>query len=66
MSATSDTTFAVHAACIRGVEAVPVTVEVSMTGSIPGICIVGLGDTAVMDARVRIRSALHAGGYEMP
>lgn len=25
-------TFAVHAACIRGVEAIPVTVEVSLAG----------------------------------
>lgn len=58
--------FAVHAACLRGVEAVPVTVEVSLGGGIPGIVIVGLGDTAVMDARVRIRAALRAGGYELP
>lgn len=62
----ADTTFAVHAACLRGVEAVPVTVEVSLSGGIPGICIVGLGDAAVMDARVRIRSALRAGGYDLP
>ena len=59
-------TFAVHAACLRGVEAVPVTVEVSLSGGIPGICIVGLGDTAVMDARVRIRSAMRACGFELP
>lgn len=26
-------TFAVHAACIRGVEAIPVTVEVSLAGA---------------------------------
>lgn len=58
--------FAVHAACLRGVEAIPVTVEVSLSGGIPGICIVGLGDAAVMDARVRIRAALRAGGFELP
>ncbi|MBE6469506.1 MAG: ATP-binding protein [Coriobacteriaceae bacterium] len=67
MSASAeDVSFAVHAACLRGVEAVPVTVEVSLSGGIPGICIVGLGDAAVMDARVRIRSALRAGGFELP
>ena len=34
--------YAIHAACIRGVEAFPVTVEVSMAEGIPGITIVGL------------------------
>lgn len=62
----SDAVFAVHAACIRGVEAVPVTVEVCMSGRIPGICMVGLGDTAVLDARVRIRSALESSGFVLP
>lgn len=65
-AAAADVSFAVHAACLRGVEAIPVTVEVSLSGGIPGICIVGLGDAAVMDARVRIRSALRAGGFELP
>lgn len=59
-------TFAVHAACIRGVEAFPVTVEVSASGSIPGISIVGMADTAVLDARGRIRCALRSGGFEIP
>ncbi len=36
--------FAVHAACIRGVEAFPVTVEISASGSIPGLTIVGMAD----------------------
>ena len=34
-------TFAVHAACIRGVEAIPVTVEVSLAGGVPGIQMLG-------------------------
>ncbi|MBY4798043.1 YifB family Mg chelatase-like AAA ATPase [Collinsella sp. AGMB00827] len=66
MRPTSPPSFAVRAACIRGIEAAPVTVEVSMSGGIPGICIVGLGDAAVMDARVRIRAALRSAGYEVP
>ncbi|QWT17041.1 YifB family Mg chelatase-like AAA ATPase [Collinsella sp. zg1085] len=66
MSCTQEISFAVHAACLRGIDAVPVTVEVSLSGGIPGMCIVGLGDAAVLDARVRIRSALRAGGYDMP
>ena len=58
--------FAVHAACIRGVEARPVTVEVSMTGGIPGMSIVGMADSGVLEARGRIRCALRAAGFEIP
>ena len=35
-------TFAVHAACIRGVEAIHVTVEVSLAGGVPGIQMLGI------------------------
>ena len=59
-------TFAVHAACIRGVEACPVTVEVAMAGGIPGMSIVGMADAAVLEARSRIKCALRAGGFETP
>lgn len=59
-------TFAVHAACIRGVEAFPVTVEVSASGSIPGISIVGMPDSTVLEARSRIRCALRSSGFEIP
>ena len=58
--------FAVHAACIRGVEAHPVTVEVSMAEGIPGITIVGMADSGVLEARGRIRCALRSAGYEIP
>lgn len=58
--------FAVHAACIRGVEAQHVTVEVSLSGSIPGINIVGASDSVLTDGRARIRSALRERGYEVP
>ncbi|HIR90727.1 MAG TPA: YifB family Mg chelatase-like AAA ATPase [Candidatus Limicola stercorigallinarum] len=58
--------FAVHAACIRGVEAEPVTVEVSLSGGIPGITLVGMADNAVMEARLRIRCALRAAGFDVP
>ncbi|MDY2777458.1 MAG: YifB family Mg chelatase-like AAA ATPase [Collinsella sp.] len=60
------TTFNVHAACIRGVEAMPVTVEVSMGSGIPGISLVGMADSAVLEARVRIRCALRAAGFSLP
>lgn len=59
-------TYCVHAACIRGVEAIPVTVEVSNSGSIPGITIVGMADSTVLDARQRIRCALRSSGFSIP
>ena len=58
--------FAVHAACIRGVKACPVTVEVSMSGGIPGIAVVGMADTGILEARSRIRCALRSAGYSIP
>lgn len=58
--------YAVHAACIRGVEAVPVTVEVSIGGGLPSISIVGLADHSVLEARWRLRSALKSAGFTVP
>lgn len=58
--------YAIHAACIRGVEAFPVTVEVSMAEGIPGITIVGMPDSTVLEARSRIRCALHSTSFEIP
>lgn len=58
--------FAVHAACIRGVEVVPVTVEIDIGGGLPTMTIVGMVDAAVMEARSRIRCSLTAAGFEMP
>lgn len=60
------TSLSVHAACIRGVEAIPVTVEISMAGGIPGITVVGRADSSVLEARSRIRCALRCAGYEIP
>lgn len=58
--------FAVHAACIRGVKAVPVTVEVSLGGGLPSISIVGMPDSTVLEARSRLRCALRSSGFEVP
>lgn len=41
----------IEAAELRGVEALRVTVEVSTSGGIPGIDIVGMPDSAVLEAR---------------
>lgn len=56
----------VYAACLRGVEAIPVTVEVAMSNGLPGITIVGMADAAILEARSRIRCAFRSAGYEVP
>ena len=58
--------YAVHTACLRGVEAFHVTVEVSMAAGLPGISIVGMADSTVLEARSRIRCALRSTGFEVP
>lgn len=59
-------TFAVHAACIRGVEAIHVTVEVSLAGGVPGIQMLGIPSMEVMESRGRIRCAIRSAGFEIP
>ena len=58
--------FCVRAATLRGIEAIPVTVEASAAGGIPGITIVGMPDSAVLEARARVRCAMRACGFEIP
>jgi magnesium chelatase family protein len=56
----------VTSATVRGVEAIPVDVEVELAGGIPGISIVGMPDAAVLEARSRVRSALRSCGFSIP
>ncbi len=56
----------VMSATLRGTEALPVTVEVVVSSGLPGIAIVGMGDTAVQEARERVRSAIAAAGFSVP
>ncbi len=53
-------------ASLFGVEAIPVTVEVVIGNGLPGMSIVGMADTAVQEARERVRSAIEASGFVMP
>lgn len=53
-------------AAIVGIDAVPVDVEVDITNGLPAVTIVGLPDTAVQEARERIRAALHNSGFAFP
>ncbi len=47
---------------LRGIQALPVEVEVEMTGGLFSITLVGLPDTAVKEARERVRAALRSVG----
>ena len=53
------------AAAVYGIDAIPVTVEVSSDKGI-GFTIVGLPDTAVKESYERVRSALNEAEYGMP
>jgi magnesium chelatase family protein len=55
-----------RSASIRGVEAVPVRVEVDVAFGLPGLTIVGLAGSAVQEARERVRSAVRNSGFEVP
>ena len=58
--------FSLAAAVLRGIEAVPVRVEVSSSNGIPGISIVGMPDASVLEARSRVRCALRACDFQIP
>jgi magnesium chelatase family protein len=51
---------------LRGVEAVPVAVEVDVAPGIPFFEVVGLPDATVRESRERVRAALKNGGWELP
>ena len=53
----------VTTATVIGLDAYKITVEVDVINSLPGISIVGLPDTAVNEARDRVRSAIKNSGY---
>lgn len=50
----------------RGIEAVPVDVQVQIAPGLPQFAIVGLPDKAVGESRERVRAALHASGLALP
>jgi magnesium chelatase family protein len=50
----------------RGMEAVPVDVQVHMASGIVAFSVVGLGDKAVGESRERVRAALSAIGLALP
>jgi magnesium chelatase family protein len=56
----------VHSRAQEGVSAPPVTVEVHLSGGLPGTSIVGLPETAVKEARDRVRVAIQNAQLEYP
>ncbi len=49
-----------------GIDAVPVEIQVQISGGLPAFLIVGLADKAVGEARERVRAALTAMGLALP
>jgi len=56
----------IHSRAQEGVAAPPVTVEVHLSGGLPGTSIVGLPETAVKEARDRVRVAIQNAQLEYP
>ncbi len=55
-----------HTFTVDGLKTSHVTVEVDVRTGLPAFTIVGLGDTAVREARVRVRAAIQNSGFEFP
>jgi magnesium chelatase family protein len=53
-------------ATLNGLDGRPVRVEVDVASGLPGFTIVGLADTALQEARERVRGAVRNCGYEYP
>ena len=51
---------------VDGIGGYPVTVEVNISGGLPGFEIVGLPDAAVKESRERVRAAIKNCGYSFP
>lgn len=56
----------VWGATLRGIEAVPIQVEVDLLRRLPSVCIVGLPAHEVKESAERVRSALVSTGIEFP
>ena len=53
-------------ATVIGLDVYKIAVEVDTNQSIPSVSIVGLPDTAISEARERVRSAIKNAGYDFP
>ena len=55
-----------QSAALAGTQAVPVEVQVDLSLGLPGFFLVGLPDSACIDAKVRCGTALRNAGYALP
>jgi len=53
----------IKSAALRGIEAIPVEIEVDSTSGLPGFSLVGLPDNAVREARERVVAAMRSCGF---
>src|SRR3954468_24705697 len=56
----------VPSATLFGLEGRPIRVEVDVAPGLPGFSIVGLADTALQEARERVRGAIRNSGFVYP
>ena len=56
----------VHSATLLGIDSIPVEVQAFYGRGLPAVDIVGLGDTAVRESRVRVKSAIESSGLSLP
>ncbi len=56
----------VRSRALVGVSAVPVSVEVHLSGGLPALSIVGMPETAVRESKDRVRAAILNSGFEFP
>ncbi len=56
----------ISSSVLRGVDGVPVTVEVHVAGGLPAFTVVGLPDAACREARDRVRAAILSSGLRWP
>ena len=56
----------VHSCTLSGVVALPVTVEVHISGGLPGMSIVGLPQSAVRESKDRVKAAIQHIGLKFP
>ena len=55
-----------HTVAFKGIDAIPVTVEVHFLPGLPKFTIVGLANKAIAESKDRIRACFHAVGLDLP
>ena len=56
----------IHTCAFRGIDTVPVSVQVHLSNGLPTMMIVGLADKAVAESKERVRAALSSMGLALP